>query len=157
MLEELATKGALGTLSYGAMWAVLVWAIVRRRREPRDEVLTYTILGALAGYFAQNLFLFDTPAMLLQWALLVSWVVSQEKAPVLKRGELPIGDNRARAPPPSSQKPRSPVMQALTTSTARGQWSLWWYCSCGCRYIPWAIALTMRPGCSSRHPTRVGR
>lgn len=79
VMEELATKGILGLLFYLALWGTLVWAVVRRRRAPREEVLAYAILGTLAGYFVQNLFLFDTPGMMLQWALLVGWVAAQER------------------------------------------------------------------------------
>ena len=78
--EELVTKGAVGTIVYGVLWASLVWVIIRRRREPAEEVLAYAVLGALTGYFVQNLFLFDTPAMLLQWALLLTWVAGEEQA-----------------------------------------------------------------------------
>ena len=77
VVEEMATKGLLGTVAYLALWGGLLWAIVRRR-PIRDEILAYAVLGALGGYFVQNLFLFDTPAMLLFWSLLVAWVASQE-------------------------------------------------------------------------------
>ena len=80
VVEELSTKGALGTLAYFALWAALVLAVIRRR-PPRGEALAYAILGALAGYFVQNLFLFDMPAMMLQWALMVAWVAGQDQAP----------------------------------------------------------------------------
>ena len=82
VVGELATKGALGALAYLALWGATVWAILRRRRPPRDEVLAYVVLGALSGLFIQNLFLFDTPSILLQLALLMAWVASQERAPV---------------------------------------------------------------------------
>ena len=49
-------------MAYLALWGVLVWAVVRRRRLPREDVLAYCILGGLSVYFVQNLFLFDTPA-----------------------------------------------------------------------------------------------
>ena len=92
-MGELATKGALGTLAYLALWGALVWAIVRRRRPPRDEVLAYSILGGLTAYFVQNLFLFDTPATSLQWTILVAWVAGQEQPPpdlaALKSGPPP--------------------------------------------------------------------
>lgn len=79
VVEEATTRGVLGLLSYLALWGVMVWAVVRRRRPPREEVLAYAVLGALAGYFVQNLFLFDTPATMLQWTLLVAWVAAQER------------------------------------------------------------------------------
>jgi len=53
---------------------------MRRRRLPREEVFAYAVLGALAGYFVQNLFYFDTPATMLQLAVLMAWVASQERA-----------------------------------------------------------------------------
>ena len=79
VLEELVTKGAVGFLAFAFMWVVLVWAVVRTRRRPRDEVLAYAVLGALVAHFVQNLFLFDTPATILQWTLLVGWVAADEE------------------------------------------------------------------------------
>ena len=97
VVEELATKGALGTRAYLALWAGLVWAVVRRRRPAREEVLAYAVLGALGGYFVQNLFLFDTPAMLLYWSFLVAWIASQERV------EAPVALGPSR--PPRSRRP----------------------------------------------------
>lgn len=79
-MEELATHGALGLLSFAALWLTLVWAVVRRRRPPPDEILAYAVLGALAGYFVQNVFLFYTPTTMLFWVVLVAWVAGQEPA-----------------------------------------------------------------------------
>ncbi len=79
LVEELATKGALGTLSYLALWVTLLWVLVRQRRTASEDALAYALLGALAAYFVQNLVLFDTPPMLLQWTLLVAWVAGQER------------------------------------------------------------------------------
>jgi hypothetical protein len=77
-IEELATHGVIGTLSFAALWLALLWALVRRRRPPKEEILAYGVLGALAGFFVQNLFLFYTPAALLYWVVLVAWVAGQE-------------------------------------------------------------------------------
>jgi hypothetical protein len=76
--EELATHGVVGTLSFAALWLALLWAVVRRRRPPKEEILAYGVLGALAGIFVQNLFLFYTPETLLYWVILVAWVAGQE-------------------------------------------------------------------------------
>ena len=59
----------------------MVWAILRRRRRPKEELLAYVVLGALSGYFIQNLFLFDTPSIMLQLPLLMAWVANQEREP----------------------------------------------------------------------------
>ena len=83
VVGELATKGALGALAYLVLWLAMVWAILRRRRPPREEVFAYIVLGALSGYFIQNLFLFDTPSTMLQLALLMAWVASQERKPAV--------------------------------------------------------------------------
>ena len=84
VLEELATKGILGATAYLTLWSLVVWMVIRRRRPPEEEALAYAVLGALTVYFVQNLVLFDTPAMLLQWALLVGWVAGQEEGYALQ-------------------------------------------------------------------------
>ena len=98
VVEELATTGILGTTMYAALWTVLVWAIVRRRREPQEEIVAYAILGALFAYFIQNLFLFDTVVTLLQFTLLVSWVASQERAIPNDKNEHPTNQKKRGAP-----------------------------------------------------------
>ena len=98
VVDELATKGGLGTVSYLAIWAVLVWAIIRRRRPPAEEALAYVILGALTAYFVQNLVLFDTPSGMLQWSLLVAWVAAQEMAPRATGQTHGTGSQRRRIP-----------------------------------------------------------
>ncbi len=79
IMEELATKGALGLLVYLGLWTVVVTTLIRKRRPPREDVLAYAIVGALAGYFVQNLFLFDTPPAILQFVLLTAWVAGQRE------------------------------------------------------------------------------
>jgi hypothetical protein len=102
VVEEFTTKGLVGGLAFLGMWGVLAWVVVRQRRPARDEVLSYAILGALGGYFVQNLFLFDTPSSLLYWAVLVAWVAWREKEDrrvrrQAKTGLLPFQPSR-RAP-----------------------------------------------------------
>ncbi|MEE8442497.1 MAG: O-antigen ligase family protein, partial [Dehalococcoidia bacterium] len=79
IFDDLATSGAIGTVAYLAIWMAVGWSIVRRRRPSGEEALAYAILGALVTYFVQNLFLFDTSAMLLQWSLLVAWAAGHER------------------------------------------------------------------------------
>jgi O-antigen ligase len=80
VVEEFTTKGLVGGLAFLGMWGVLAWVVIRRKRPANEEILSYAVLGALGGYFVQNLFLFDTPSSMLYWAVLVAWVAWREKA-----------------------------------------------------------------------------
>lgn len=94
-VEELATKGALGFLSYMAIWVLMFWVVLKRarRENPADQMLTLVIGASLVGYFVQNLFLFDTATMLLQFVMLaafVAWMEAEANAPTRSRaGEEP--------------------------------------------------------------------
>ena len=79
-VEELATKGALGFLSYMAIWVLMFWVVLKRARRENagDQAFTLTIGACLVGYFVQNLFLFDTATMLLQFVMLAAFVASIE-------------------------------------------------------------------------------
>ena len=85
-VEELATKGALGFLSYMAIWVLMFWAVLKRARRENsaDQIFTLVIGASLVGYFVQNLFLFDTATMLLQFVMLaafVAWMETEMNAP----------------------------------------------------------------------------
>ena len=76
LVEELTTKGAIGFLAYMAIWVYGAFVLVRRARaQPtREQLFTLVVGAALGGYFAQNLFLFDTPGTIVQLVLLVAFV-----------------------------------------------------------------------------------
>ena len=80
LIEELTTKGLLGFLTYMSLWALMLTAVVRRIRQERSgEQLFVMFLGAaMAGYFVQNLFLFDTPATVLQFVVLLGFAAHLE-------------------------------------------------------------------------------
>lgn len=113
VIGELATKGALGALAYLFVWGAMVWAILRRRRPHRDEVFAYAVLGALTGFFIQNLFLFDTPATLLQLALLMAWVASQERGPAAQEQRLRAQEGQPPADHPAPESRGLPWPVAL--------------------------------------------
>ena len=79
-VEELATKGALGLLSYLALWGVMARVILRRlaRLSGCDRIALCIVGAALAAYFVQNLFLFDSPATVMQFFLLVAFAAAVE-------------------------------------------------------------------------------
>lgn len=79
-VEELVTKGIAGLLSYGAIWILVGWVMFRNVKSEgnRNLVLKLSVAAALAAYFVQNLFLFDTPATVLQFILLLGFVVALE-------------------------------------------------------------------------------
>ncbi|MBM4405337.1 MAG: O-antigen ligase family protein [Chloroflexi bacterium] len=105
IINDLVTVGLLGTLAYLAVWIAPLWFVVRRRRRPDHEIFTYVVLCALAAYFVQNLLLFDTPAMILQWTLLVGFVAAQERGFEDEAQEEPKAQpaNAAQAPAPRKQ------------------------------------------------------
>lgn len=79
-VEELATKGALGLLSYLALWTVMGRVMLRRigRLAGHDRIALGIVGAAFAAYFVQNLFLFDSPAMVMQFSLLVAFAAAVE-------------------------------------------------------------------------------
>ena len=83
VIEEMVTTGALGLAAYLAIWLVMAWVLARRIRElPPDAQLFAMLIGsALAGYFVQNLLLFDTPATVVQLLLLMGFVLYLETTP----------------------------------------------------------------------------
>jgi hypothetical protein len=80
VLEELTTKGIVGLLSYLSLWAIMLVVLYRRARceEAHRQLFILLLASALVGYFVQNLFLFDTPATVLQFMLLFAFAVSVE-------------------------------------------------------------------------------
>ena len=80
IVEVMATTGTAGLLSYLAVWAALAWVMLRafRRAAGPDRLLLGIIGSALASYFVQHLFLFDTPGTVLLFALLAAFAVATE-------------------------------------------------------------------------------
>ena len=77
-IEELTTKGVVGLASYLSLWVLMLWIVSSRiRRLGADrEILALVMGAAMVGYFAQNLFLFDTPTTVLQLVVLLGFAVS---------------------------------------------------------------------------------
>ncbi len=87
MVEELTTKGVLGTLGYLAIWLYLLSVFVRKAALLEgDRRLFVGLIGAgLVCYFTQNLFLFDTPGTLPQLLVLMGFAVFVDSLPLPER------------------------------------------------------------------------
>ena len=113
LVEELATKGLLGFLSYSAMWGIMSWIVIRqvRRRNVHSQLFVLFVGAALAGYFVQNLFLFDTPGTVLGFMLLLGFAVfleSPQGAASLKAAD----GERVEPPRPAAVTARSSELRA---------------------------------------------
>jgi len=80
LVEELITKGAVGLITYLSIWAAIIWVFVRAvtRREEYEQAFVILVGAALGAFFVQNMFLFDSPVTVLQFAVLVSFFVAEE-------------------------------------------------------------------------------
>ncbi len=80
VLEELTTTGTIGLLSYLLIWLAMASVLVRsvKRRQGHDQLLVLALSATLVAFFVQNLFLFDSPVTVMQLAILMAFVVSEE-------------------------------------------------------------------------------
>ena len=119
-VNELATKGAIGFAGYLSIWLLLFWIVVSRLRRlgAEGDVLALFVGAALAGYFIHNLALFDTPATLLQFVLLLAFVVSLDTEGDAA-GEEGRRQGRAVTAALSRLSVRFPVPQWLARSARR--------------------------------------
>lgn len=80
LVEELATKGLVGLIAYVLLWASITLAICRAvsRGDDRQSALAAAVGAAFAALFVQNLFMPDSPATVMQFALLAAFAASCE-------------------------------------------------------------------------------
>ena len=107
-IEELTTKGILGFLGYMAMWVFMVVIVARRivRQNSQDQLFTLFAGAALAGYFVQNLFLFDTPGTGPQFYLLMGFIVYVDTATGPVKSESGPARTARERPQPDSGRGR---------------------------------------------------
>ena len=96
LIEELVTKGIIGLACYIAIWFYIAWIVTTRVRYLRSDIQLFVLViaAALASYFVQNLFLFDTPGTVVQLYLLISFMVYFESIPV--KGSFETDDSDAK-------------------------------------------------------------
>ena len=82
LVEELTTKGLIGFLAYMSLWVLMATAVIRRVRvkdpDVGEQLFLMFVGAAMAAYFVQNLFLFDTPATVLQFVILLEFAAHLE-------------------------------------------------------------------------------
>ena len=76
VMDVLSMTGLLGFLTFAAIWVLLYATVVRAKRKGYISISTMAVLvGLPAGYFLQNLFVFDHPAAFSMSYLLFALVI----------------------------------------------------------------------------------
>ena len=90
ILEEMSTKGIVGLLAYSVLWVLMFLSVYNKAKyqNDREQVFNLFLLAALGSYFAQNIFLFDTPSTVLQFSILVALVVFVDKGFVFDQNKI---------------------------------------------------------------------
>ena len=93
VIEELATKGIVGFVSYLLLWCLMARALILliARRRGYEQVAMFVFAMALLTYFIQNLSLFDTSVILMQFCLLAAFAVAAERRFGEHNGHAPVG------------------------------------------------------------------
>ena len=81
VFEELTTKGVLGLTAYLLIWLAMASVLLAsfRRKSGFYQVFIAVMGATAAAYFVQNLFLFDTTTTTMLFALLVAFLISEER------------------------------------------------------------------------------
>ncbi|MDD5726328.1 MAG: O-antigen ligase family protein [Patescibacteria group bacterium] len=79
VMDVISMTGIFGFVTFVALWGLLYFTIIKARRKGYIDMSTTAILiGLPAGYFLQNLFVFDHPAAFSMSYLLYAFVVCIE-------------------------------------------------------------------------------
>ena len=119
--EVLATTGAIGLLSYLALWAAMGWAMLRafRRAAGADRALLGILGATMVSYWAQHLFLFDTPGTAMLFGALAAFAVSEEWRGRRQPTAAPAASRVARGRRRRPALPSLPLWSALPTLPRR--------------------------------------
>ena len=124
-VEELVTKGAIGLISFGSIWVYAYIVFIRRLRTIDDSQRMFALglLAALTAYFVQNLFLFDTPATFLQFALLMAFAVYLDSGAQVSSADVESGRLSQKGAKSASRMPHENTESAHTFLTSPlGDW-----------------------------------
>ncbi len=99
LIDILSLNGIIGLGAYFALWGALYWMMLctlRRSVMPRRKSTVLLLIGVCSAYFLQNITVFDTPAPLIMFYVLLAFAyflsieeeysqeISPEKAPRLR-------------------------------------------------------------------------
>ena len=117
LVEELTTKGTVGIATYLAIWIVMFWVFVRavNRRKHHEQAFVVLIGAALAAFFVQNMFLFDSPVTVLQFAVLVSFFIAEEMHQRQIQLEATASEGHTQAPKSSASRVGTRLSELLQT------------------------------------------
>lgn len=102
VLDVLSMTGLFGFVTFAAVWITLVALVVRARRKNWiDPWTTAVFLGLPAGYFVQNLSVFDHPAAFTMSYLLYGLVIVATAGPGFFTNEVPATDPAKQRPLPT--------------------------------------------------------
>ena len=99
LVEVAATTGVVGLAHYLAIWSLTFLVVLRAaaRMQPRQRWFVLFVGATLTGALVQNQFLFDTTTALLQYTVLLGFVVGLEPAAFSGvRPRLPLAAARQR-------------------------------------------------------------
>src|SRR3989344_2901200 len=74
LADVLVTGGAIGMLSYLALFGVLAWYLVRLMKRREFQLLGAGVAALLAAYVVQNLTLFDLPQSYINFFLVMAFL-----------------------------------------------------------------------------------
>lgn len=79
LVEEAATKGTLGILTYLMVWISLFYVLIMIGKTSSErQLLIISLLGALTAFFVQNLFTVDSVVPLMMFMLIIGLVATLE-------------------------------------------------------------------------------
>ncbi|MCH7801460.1 MAG: O-antigen ligase family protein, partial [Chloroflexi bacterium] len=117
LVEELTTKGTVGIATYLTIWIVMFWVFVRavNRRKHHEQAFVVLIGAALAAFFVQNMFLFDSPVTVLQLAVLVAFFIAEEMHQRQTQLEATASEGHTQAPKSSASRVGTRLSEMLQT------------------------------------------
>ncbi|MBY0376649.1 O-antigen ligase family protein [Patescibacteria group bacterium] len=81
MIKEYGVNtGLLGLTAYVLLFCAAGIILFRTSKDNSEKVVSIFLLGALAGYFVQNLFVFDTVVPLMLFYIVIGYAMSVEKS-----------------------------------------------------------------------------